>query len=193
MAQDQLFGQGRMSTVCNMRVASEYGVEFSRELMCPGWPIPIACVPKYWPQVMVDTSQRCDRHPCVYPHCTNINPYTTSCCSTCTMVDNKIKAYHPNCLKSHKFNVRLEQSDTCDHDSMFNESSTASLKLPQNVGISLILPEQIPGRCEAYDYKVVNTRPLNKGRRNKRNRSLNDENDNTSNVQADIPCEMNEL
>jgi len=87
----------------NVRIASEHGVLFNRALMCPGWLYPISCVTKFWPNIVLDPLiARTDRHPCVYQHCANKNPYTSVCCSCCTLTDNTIQAFHPNCLKSHK-------------------------------------------------------------------------------------------
>ncbi len=64
----------------NFRVARGHNVQFSRALMCPGMPVPIACVPKYWPQVFWDTSIRSGRHTCVYQYCAHTDPYTGTCC-----------------------------------------------------------------------------------------------------------------
>jgi hypothetical protein len=71
---------------------------------------------------------------------------------TRTLVDNRIQAYHIDCLKYHKYNLKVGKSDNCDYD------DDSVLNQPGAMGIPLLLPEVILTRCTSYIYKIPGTR-----------------------------------
>jgi len=77
---------------------------------------------------------------------------------------------------------------------MFSDLSNASFKHPHYVSIPLILQENMPPRCGACTFKVAKIRLLTKGKtRATKKVAVEDENTDRRNVQAEIPCEVDEI